>query len=146
MTLRQVTTTICFSVATLLAPSALLAQFTTFVAPPQKQPAATPAKPVVASAKTKADSVKRMTLSDMKTWVDSAAGTSTQVVGSDTIMPPSNPVQPLPPVPAADHHTTSFSNGAVAPSTATPLPTYLVAGVVIFGVGLSLLRRRRQES
>lgn len=145
MTLRQVTTTICFSVATLLAPSALLAQVTTFIAPPPKQPAVTPAKPVVAGAKTKADSLNRMTLSDMKTWVDSAAGTSTQVAATDTIMPPSSPAQQLPPVPAADHHTTSFSNGAVAPSTATALPTYLVAGVVIFGMGLVLLRRRQES-
>ncbi|HEY2853091.1 MAG TPA: hypothetical protein VGJ18_09615 [Gemmatimonadaceae bacterium] len=145
MTLRQATTTILFSAATLLAPSALSAQFTTFVAPPQKQPVATPAKPTVASAKTKADSVHRMTLTDMKAWVDSAAGTSTQVAVTDTIINASNPVPSLPPAPMPERRTTSFSNGAVAPSTASALPTYLVGGVAIFAAGLLLLRRRQES-
>ena len=144
MTLRQATTTILLSAATLLAPSALSAQFTTFVAPPQKQPVATPAKPTVASAKAKADSVHRMTLTDMKAWVDSAAGTSTQVAVTDTIINASNPAPSLPPAPVPERRTT-FSNGAVAPSTATALPTYLVGGVAIFAAGLLLLRRRQES-
>ena len=145
MKLRQATTTILFFAATLLAPSALSAQFTTFVAPPQKQPAETTAKPMVATAKTKADSVRRMTLTDMKAWVDSAAGTSTQLASaSDTTNAAApNAAAPLTPAPNVERRTTAFSNGAVAPSTATALPTYLVTGLVVFAVGL-LVRRRRQ--
>jgi hypothetical protein len=145
--LRQATTTILFSAATLLAPSALSAQFTTFVAPPQKQSAGTIAKPTVATAKAKADSVRRMTLTDMKAWVDSAAGTSTQLAAvNDTTTAMSNPAAPLPSKPGPEHRTTAFSNGAVAPSTATALPTYLVAGLIMFAVGLVTLRRQRQTS
>lgn len=145
MKLRQATTTILFSAATLLAPSALFAQFTTFVAPPQKQAAETTAKPMVAKAKTKADSVSRMTLTDMKAWVDSAAGTSTQLAAvNDTTMATSNPAAPLASEPTAGHRTTTFSNGAVAPSTATALPTYLVTGLLIFAAGLLMLRRQRR--
>lgn len=145
MKLRHATTTVLFSAATLLAPSVLSAQFTTFVAPPQKQAAETTAKPMVATAKAKGDSISRMTLTDMKAWVDSAAGTSTQLAAvSDTTLAQSNPAAPLPPVPNAEHRTTTFSNGAVAPSTATALPTYLVTGLLIFGAGLVTLRRQRR--
>lgn len=143
--LRKATTTILLSAATLLAPSALSAQFTTFVAPPQKQAAETTAKPLVATGKAKADSVSRMTLTDMKAWVDSAAGTSTKLAAvNDTTMPASNPAAPLSPEADAGHRTTTFSNGAVAPSTATALPTYLVTGLLIFAAGFVMLRRQRR--
>ena len=145
MKLRLATTTIFLSVATLLAPSALSAQFTTFVAPPQKQPAETTAKPMVAKAKTKTDSVSRMTLTDMKAWVDSAAGTSTQLAAvNDSVMATSSPAAPPASEPVPEHRTTTFSNGAVAPSTATALPTYLLTGLLILAAGLVVLRRQRR--
>jgi LPXTG-motif cell wall-anchored protein len=142
--LRKSTTAILLA-ATLLTPAALSAQFTTFVAPPRKA-AVDSAPATVAAAKARADSVARMSLTDMKAWVDSAAGTSTQVASvTDTTMAAANATSPAAPAPNAnDRTTTSFSNGAIAPNTASPLPAYLAAGLASFSVGLFLLRRRRR--
>ena len=142
MELRKATTAILFTAATLLTPAALSAQFTTFVAPPRKAAVDSPA--TVVAAKARADSVARMSLTDMKSWVDSAAGTSTQgASANDTTMAAANAAAPAVQVPPGDTRTTtSFSNGAIAPNTASPLPAYLAAGLASFLVGLFLLRRR----
>jgi len=143
--LRPTTIGLILSAAALLTPAALPAQFTTFVAPPRKA-ASESAKPsVVAVAKARADSVSRMSLTDMKSWVDSAAGTTkpaltatdTAMTSADTLMAPT-PVSS-----ATARTTTTFSNGAIAPNTATSLPTLLVVGLLSLTAGLVLLRRRR---
>src|SRR4051794_9030899 len=145
--LHQVTTALLFSAATVLTPAPVSAQFTTFVAPPKKA-AADSARPTVAAAKAKADTVSRMTLTDMKAWVDSAAGTSVQVAtASDTTMAAANAASGSTAAPAPNANgrtTTTFSNGAIAPNTASPLPAYLAGGLVALGAGLALLRRRRR--
>ena len=145
MELRKATTAILLTAATLLTPAALSAQFTTFVAPPRKA-AVDSAPATVAAAKSHADSVARMSLTDMKTWVDSAAGTGTQVASAtDTTMTAANASLPAVPAPNGNAGTTTtFSNGAIAPNTASPLPAYLAAGLATFSVGLILLRRRRR--
>lgn len=144
MELRKATTAILLTAATLLTPAALSAQFTTFVAPPRKVVA--DSAPTTVAAKARADSVARMSLTDMKTWVDSAAGTSTQVASaSDTTMAAANAAAPVPQATSGNARTTTtFSNGAIAPNTASPLPAYLAAGLASFSVGLLLLRRRRR--
>ena len=144
MELRKATTAILLAAATFLTPAALSAPFTTFVAPPR--PAAVASTPTTVAAKARADSVARMTLTDMKTWVDSAAGTSTQVAtANDTTMAAANAAASAPQAPSGNARTTTtFSNGAIAPNTASPLPAYLAAGLASFSVGLFLLRRRRQ--
>ncbi len=144
MELRKATTAILLAAATLLTPAALSAQFTTFVAPPRK--AAVAGAATRAAAKARADSVARMSFTDMKAWVDSAAGTSTQVASAnDTTMAAANATAPAPQVPSGNARTTTtFSNGAIAPNTASPLPAYLAAGLASFSVGLFLLRRRRR--
>ena len=143
MELRKATTAIALTAATLLTPAALSAQFTTFVAPPRK--AAVDSSPTTVAAKARADSVARMSLTDMKTWVDSAAGTSTQVAStSDTTMAAANAAVATTQAPGGNARTTTtFSNGAIAPNTASPLPAYLAAGLASFSVGLMLLTRRR---
>lgn len=141
MRLRKATTAILLTAATVLTPTVLSAQFTTFVAPPRK--AAVDSAPKTIAAKARADSVARMSLTDMKTWVDSAAGTSTQVAtANDTTMAAANAAVPAPNADART--TTTFSNGAIAPNTASPLPAYLAAGFASLSVGLFLLRRRRR--
>jgi LPXTG-motif cell wall-anchored protein len=135
-----------FCATALLMPRALSAQFTTFVAPPRKA-AADSAKPTVAEAKARADSVTRMSLTDMKAWVDSASGTSTKVASAvfDTsaVLAPA-PVAPAPN--ASARTTTTFSNGAIAPNTASPLPTLLAAGLAMLVTGLLVLSRRRRRA
>jgi hypothetical protein len=142
--LRKATRAILLTAATLLTPAALSAQFTTFVAPPRKAVVDSPA--TVAATKARADSVARMSLTDMKTWVDSAAGTSTQVASAnDTTMAAANVAAPAVQAPAANgRETTTFSNGAIAPNTASPLPAYLATGLAALSVGLFLLRHRRR--
>ena len=146
MKLRPATIALILSAAALLTPAVLSAQFTTFVAPPQKA-ATDSAKPsVVAVAKARADSASRMSLTDMKTWVDSAAGTSkplssaadTTLVSADTLAAPAPSATP--------RTTTTFSNGAIAPNTATPLPTLLSGGLLLLVSGFVLLRFKRRES
>ncbi|PYP68818.1 MAG: hypothetical protein DMD26_00895 [Gemmatimonadetes bacterium] len=135
-----------FSAAALLTPAVLSAQFTTFVAPP-RQAAVDSAKTTVAVTKARADSVARMSLTDMKAWVDSAAGVpGTKVAtANDTAMAsvatavPDQRVEP-------GRTTTTFSNGAIAPNTATPLPAYLVAGLASLIVGMLLLRLRARRA
>ena len=144
MELRKATTAILLTAATLLTPAALSAQFTTFVAPPRKAAVDSPA--TVVAAKARADSVARMSLTDMKTWVDSAAGTSTQVASAnDSTMAAANAAAPAVQAPAGNaRETTTFSNGAIAPNTASPLPAYLATGLASLSVGLFLLWRRRR--
>ena len=144
MELRKATTAILLTAAALLTPAVSSAQFTTFVAPPRK--AVVDSAPTTVAAKARADSVARMSLTDMKTWVDSAAGTSTQVASTnDTTMAAANASAPAPQVPSGNaHSTTTFSNGAIAPNTASPLPAYLAAGLTMFSIGLFLVRRRRR--
>jgi hypothetical protein len=143
--LRNATTAILLTAATLLTPAVSSAQFTTFVAPHRKV-VGDSAPATVAAVKARADSVARMSLTDMKTWVDSAAGTSTQVAAaSDTTMAAANAAAtPSAAQPNVNPRTTTaFSNGAIAPNTASPLPSYLAAGFASFAVGIFLLRRRR---
>ncbi len=146
MKLRPTTIGLMLSAAALLTPAVLPAQFTTFVAPPRKA-AADSAKPsVVAVAKARADSASRMSLTEMKTWVDSAAGTNrpalsatdTAITSTDTLAAPTPSTTP--------RSTTTFSNGAIAPNTATSLPTLLLVGLLSLTAGIALLRARRRAS
>jgi hypothetical protein len=59
-------------------------------------------------------------------------------------MAAANAVAPIPvPNPAGrSSTTTTFSNGAIAPNTASPLPMYVATGLLLIGCGLFLLRRR----
>jgi hypothetical protein len=144
VTLRSLTIAMFFAATAALAPATLLAQITTFVAPPRKAAADSAKATVAAAATAKTDTTPRMTLSDMKAWVDSAAGvgTPTQVATADTSTLPST--QPTTSA-ARSSSTTSFSNGAIAPNTASPLPLYFAAGFVLIlaGVGTLRLARRR---
>lgn len=142
MTLRSITTAIFFAATAALAPAPLFAQITTFVAPPRKE-AVDSAKTVAATA-AKADTVARMKLTDMKAWVDSAAGVrTTQVATADTTTFPAS--QPASATTNPNSPTTSFSNGAIAPNTASPLPFYFAAGFVLVLIGLGTLRLARRR-
>lgn len=148
MRLRSATTAIALSAMALAAPAMLPAQVTTYITPPRKASVDTAKpKPPAAVAKARADSAARMSISDMKAWVDSAAGNNapavavadTALVHVDTTKLPqqaaSTPARP----------TTTFSNGAIAPNTATSLPTLLVLGAAMVTAGALLLLGLRQR-
>jgi len=126
------------------------AQFTGVVMPPPAK-----AAPVVAAAAPQTlaerrDSATRVTMTNMKDWVDSAAATlgvapaPSAPVATDSAQAPT-----LPPAAHVDHapaksaETTEFKEGARAPNTATPVPTLAVLGALSMIAGLWLLRRRR---
>ena len=128
----------------LITPSMASAQITTFVAPPRR--AVDSAKQaIVAEQRARTDSAAHLTMTDMKAWVDSAAGvgvdSSSKAVVTDTVAA----TVPADVRSSPSGSTTTFSNGAIAPNTASPLPTLFVGGLlaVVFGALLLSLKRRR---
>jgi hypothetical protein len=146
---HRAATTILALATLVLLPTAGSAQFTTFVAPPRKATVDTTQSAIVAAQTARTDSATRMSLSDMKAWVDSAAGVtpSGNATGAaaDTAAPPALPADST----ARDtttSSTTTFSNGAVAPDTASPLPAFALGGVMLLLLGGALLRLRPKRA
>lgn len=111
--------------------SAAGAQITTYIAPPK--PAMTPQ--MVASADSaQRDSVAAVATTNMKAWVDSAAGVTVPASVGDSTVDPGKP------------DLTTFSDGAIAPNTATALPAIGLFGVVVALAGLAILMRRRESN
>ena len=123
-----------------LAPIPARAQFTAVITPPKKEEPA----PVV-EAPAKRDSLRITRLSDMRAWVDSAAGALGAGVPPATVTPPKDslpaPVAPSPKpvVPVAKQG--DLHSGARAPDTATPLPLLVVAGALLLAIGLAIKAR-----
>lgn len=106
------------------------AQITTFIAPPK--PAMTP-QMVAAADSVRRDSVAAFATTNMKAWVDSAAGVSIpDRVGDSTIVDPGKPDM-----------TTTFSDGSLAPNTASILPALGIVGLAAGLVGAAMLRKPR---
>lgn len=149
MKLRYATTALALSLA-LLAPAGLQAQFTTFVPKPTKAAVDSARPATVAEAKAHADSVTRMSITSMKEWVDSAAGIAANdtTTAANTMTPTTQTVATNTTTSSTRGTTTTFSNGAIAPNTASPLPAYLAAGFASLTAGLLLLLglRRRPEA
>lgn len=125
-----------------LLPAAASAQFTTFVAPPKRTDSL---KPPVAAApvRTQSDAAARVALTNMKVWVDSAAGVGAQAP-SMIPAPEAPPSTQLPTVGALKPRkvTTTFSNGAVAPETASSLPLIALVGIAALSIGTVMLAGR----
>lgn len=110
-------------------PKVASAQFTTFI-PPRNVVADSVKAAVVAAQKTQTDSVSHVQLTNMKTWVDSAAGI---VPAPATSVAADSVAQRMA---AAD--TSTFRNGMRAPATASDLPLLLVVGLAMLLLGLFL--------
>jgi phosphotransferase system glucose/maltose/N-acetylglucosamine-specific IIC component len=109
------------------------AQFTTFI-PPVNKTADSVKAAVVAEQKVQQDSIATAQITNMKTWVDSAAG----------IVP--TPTTPLDSVNAGAtvstttlDSTTAFANGTRAPATASMLPLLLLVGLGFVGAGVAVM-------
>ncbi len=113
------------------------AQFTTFI-PPQNKLADSVKAIVVAQKEARADSVVATRITNMKTWVDSAAGITaipmtaadslaTAPVRTDTASMPAMPAKPV------------MRNGAPAPATASALPLVALIGVGALVAGALLV-------
>jgi hypothetical protein len=99
------------------------AQFTTFI-PPKNKVADSVKAAVVAEQKATEDSLSQAHITNMKTWVDSAAG----LMPTTTSEP-----EPL----ATD--TLALRNGVRAPATATSLPLVVLLGTLALLLGAYLL-------
>jgi hypothetical protein len=120
-------------------PATAAAQFTTFI-PPQTK-AADSAKAAVAAQKiAPQDTMLSTRLTNLKVWVDSAAGVATP--------PRATPdsVTPIKPVPAAADtatkrppETAAPTNGERAPATASDLPLLALVGSAALGLGALIL-------
>lgn len=108
------------------------AQITTYVAP--SRPAEATRQAIAAADSARRDSVARATMTNMRAWVDSAAGVPVpSTVGAvDSAALANDPGRPV----------STFSDGAVAPATASPLPGLVVLGAAAFVVGAALLATR----
>lgn len=125
-----------------LTPAIATAQFTTFVSPGRAK--VDSAKQVVAAARAaRTDSTARMTLTNMKAWVDSAAGVT---VAAATTSDTTASAAATPPAQQVTTTTTTFSPGAVAPNTASPLPLLVLLGALSSVAGLLLLRAGRRRA
>lgn len=119
-----------------LFPAVASAQFTTFVPPVAKTDSVKAA--AVAQTKAARDSITHTTLTNMKAWVDSAAGTvatTTDTMAASSTATPASAA-------ASSSGTTSFSNGALAPNTASPLPLIALVGLAALSLGTVLLAGR----
>jgi hypothetical protein len=127
--------TVLAGAALVLCATQLSAQITTYVAPPR--PLAAAPQLVAAADSARRDSVSQATVTNMKAWVDSAAGITVPAHVGDTI-PADDPGRPV---------TTVFENGSVAPATASPLPAMLALGglCLVFGAALRAKRPRREQ-
>ena len=146
MTFRAACLTLVFAA---LTPVASNAQFTAYVSPTRPNTDSAKAA-IVAVQRARSDSNARASITNMKAWVDSAAGVA-QTSPADTTAttppatPPATPARPTAPVQASPtHNTTSFSNGAQAPATASYLPLIAALGLASLSVGIVLLAGRKR--
>ena len=129
----------------IIAPAGAPAQFTGVVSQPKKASTATTQATVAAQAAS--DSARETRLSDMKAWVDSAAGSlGVSTRAADTAAVPAVTVT-TPHTTTSTGEVASMSAGVRAPDTASKVPLAALVGAVFLsaGVFLASTRPRRHE-
>jgi hypothetical protein len=127
--------TLFMSAALIVAANVAGAQITTYMTPPR--PLAETPQAIAAADSARKDSVATAAMTNMRAWVDSAAGVPAPryVGGLDTAALANDPGRPV---------TTTFSDGSVAPATASSLPMLALLGFAFFAVGALLLAYRHR--
>jgi hypothetical protein len=139
-------------------PAAASAQFTTFI-PPQIKVTESPSVAVTAPKAAAVDTTLNTRLTNLKTWVDSAAGIpAAPKRAPDSVAVPNPPAAvPKPPSPVLDSverhapDTAALRNGMRAPATASDLPLLALIGSAALGLGALMLgaggnRRMRTDA
>ncbi len=118
--------------------SAASAQFTTFI-PPQPKVVDSVKIATETHQRAQADSIQRVQLTNMKTWVDSAAGVAAPPMATraDSLM--TSPPDSLTRSQVATDSAPTMKNGARAPETASDLPLLALLGAMGLGIGTVLL-------
>lgn len=127
-------------VSLVTGPRVAAAQFTTFI-PPSHKAADSVKAAVVAQTKAQTDSAIKMQLTNMKTWVDSAAGlppVPTAAADSLAAAPTSSARPDTTPAPVP-----TMRNATRAPATASALPMIAIIGAGSLTFGLILLAGQR---
>jgi hypothetical protein len=124
-----------FAIAILAGlPKIAAAQFTTFI-PPQPKVTDSVKAVVAAAEQARVDSTTTARITNMKVWVDSAAGlipTPTTAADSLAAGLPTNTV--------ANADAVTMPNGSRAPATASSLPLLAFAGLFLIVIGGVLIR------
>jgi len=117
------------------------AQFTTFIPPQPKvvDSAKMQTATAVAAVAANADTTMNTRLTNMKTWVDSAAGVApARMTAADSLATATTVAD------TAITTTTTMRNGSRAPATASALPLIALLGGLTLSAGLLLMRRPRE--
>jgi len=117
-----------------IVPGAAQSQFTTFI-PPRNKVADSVKAVVAAEQKAQSDSAQRLQITNMKTWVDSAAGIVTPATRADSLAQSA----------AVLTDTTTFRNGSRAPATASSLPLLATLGCAALLIGACLVGGDRRQ-
>lgn len=119
-------------------PKIASAQFTTFI-PPRNVVQDSIKAAAVVQQQVQTDSIAHAQITNMKTWVDSAAGlVPTTVAVSDSVASNTSVAATTASVTT---DTTTFRNGMRAPATASSLPLLVLIGALLVVSGLLILRR-----
>ena len=113
-------------------PATAHAQFTTFI-PPRPRAADSVKAAAAVQQKAATDSAVSAQLTNMKTWVDSAAGIAGPPVTAADSLAAGLPATAT----AAD--TATFGNGIPAPETASDLPLLALVGAALLAIGVLML-------
>jgi hypothetical protein len=124
-----------------LLPGTALGQFTAFTTPPRPRGDTARVQTTPEQQRATTDSLSRVAITNMKAWVDSAAG-DVVVNRTDSTGRPVAAPGPVTASPTAAESTMVFRDGARAPDTATWLPLMVLVGAGAVGVGVMLLRWR----
>jgi hypothetical protein len=145
--MRHTSLVLRVALALTLTASPAAAQFTGVVAPPKARTTAAANAAAEATPGARSDSAGRTALSDMRAWVDSAAGVSAPAAtkpdstrNDSTAIPPSASAQ-VDPVQQPAASAADSTDGMRAPDTATMLPAVALAGLLMLGGGAWLLNR-----
>jgi hypothetical protein len=121
-------------------PKIASAQFTTFI-PPRNVVQDSIKAAAVVQQQVQADSIARTQITNMKTWVDSAAGLAPTPTTAADSAAQATAVATTAATTTMTTDTTTFRNGMRAPATASSLPLLVLIGSLLLVSGLVIMRR-----
>jgi hypothetical protein len=119
-------------------PTMVWAQFTTFI-PPQNKLADSVKTTVVAQQRVQADSLMKERLTNMKAWVDSAAGVVAMPMTATDTSVRLTAIDSMAMADTLTDSTRRLRKGSRAPATASDLPLLALLGAISLAIGTVML-------